>query len=495
MPESDSSLQGEKEVSEHVDQALAKTGWSSVPNSASNMNKFLKNAGVSGLTVRQMFNHPARSNSADGAQALIMFYKWRPDQGGRAAWNPSKAPSMYANGHTEENSARPDERLMFFNQIVNNASSTQALIATVLNIAEKSKNNFKLDADLVDLKNFVRPLDPILRTATVCGPGFVQNAHNKTAKEVAGDLEETRDLDAKVNESVLADEFWLYTIFLPDAEMQYVYEMEGTAAEAKVVGPVDETDVSWTSVVENCIDERIEELRSREGPFLIYGLFDNSAATSSDASGQPRNGVSHANGTGLPGNSQKKKRARVNPGEEDDSDENEEGGEYKRSKYEDCETMYRSWDMSRTDVVIHSHDYTNFLVEMMKLMSSRGDMQDAMQESIDRDKSEVEEGEVEEREVDENGGEIADEDDEEGSRYPGDESGSHGLGGSTPQVAGTPVETPVDDDGHRTNENSDRSDEEGQRNIENVDSSGERDKDKGNDSRSQTSSGASSDND
>lgn len=143
MPESVSSMQeADKTKSEAADKSLEQTGWSTLATSADNMNAVLKNAGVSGISVKRLFNHPGKTDSANGIHAIILFYKWRPDKGNRMGWNPSKTPSMFAEAPVrkgvEDDSGHPGDRIMFFNQTVTNASSTQALMVSVLNVAEKA---------------------------------------------------------------------------------------------------------------------------------------------------------------------------------------------------------------------------------------------------------------------------------------------------------------------------------------------------------------------
>lgn len=382
MPKSSASPKGS---SKHKtsDQALLKTGWGALRTSSHTLNAVLKNAGVSGVTVKQLFNHPTSSRSHDALRAMILLYKWRPDRGDKVRWNPSKAPESFAGGTTlEDDSGNGADRIMFCNQLISSASSTQALFVTVMNIPENSNSDFRLGNDLAKLKRFLMPLDPILRTSVINDSEYVKSVHNKTVDQINLRKYSPSDSDAKSAETALASEFWHYTIFLPDPVSASVYEMDGMGAQVVPLGITDEEDESWASVTVDALEEKFAELRGHGAPFRLFGIFDVPVESSSKRS-RKRNGY-----------------------HEDDSDDDTRSTSDERSRKR-RKSKKQSKSESAGEHITQSHDYTMFLLEMTKLMASRGDIMERLKrtqndaESSDEkgyDRDEIDEEDIREQE-------------------------------------------------------------------------------------------------
>lgn len=372
MPKNTASPKGANKT-KTSDQSLLKTGWASLQTSPDSMNGVLKNVGASGVIVKELFEHPSRTSSFDSLRALMFLYKWRPDRGDKVRWNPSKAPDSFAGGKTlEDDSGNYTERIMFCNQLVSNASSTQALIVTLLNIPEKDDNEFKLGSDLAQLKHFLLPLDPVLRTSVINDSDFVRNAHNQTAEQISPRKLSHSDIDAKSPDTVLASEFWHYTIFLPDYVSGNVYEMDGMGAEVASLGFVSDSDDTWANITIDPLEERVAELRGHDAPFHLFGIFDASDELNRKSSrrGKKRNGY------------------QAEDSENDSRDISEDRSNKRRKTKADHRRYHVESEAEQAERTIQAHDYTTFLLEMTKLMASRGDIMRCIKRTMKEDEAE-----------------------------------------------------------------------------------------------------------
>lgn len=332
---------------------MRKTGWLLLRTTGFNLSAVIEKAGVSGLHVVQMYNRhvPPRVRP----RAFLLLYKWSPDRGERFPWNPQYARNPDTRGYRYD---RPDfnttvqddssqvlgQDVIFCEQTMDNASATQALILALLNIPERGKigshndsdegdeshtnrshpRNYDIGGKLRVLKEFLKPLDPTLRAAAVSSSDVIRQAHNAAAREqrFSPDL---LDEDGKVRTALLAEEFWMYSVYVPTRGNTAVYEMEGMADGARLLATCSENE--WVDVVFDAVAERIGIFRQHNIPFLFFVLSEGQWQPIHEATGEPR-GVAE--------------RSDIRFAEE--------------------------------ERVVALHSYEKFFVEMLKLMASRGDI-------------------------------------------------------------------------------------------------------------------------
>lgn len=393
------------------DIALQKTGWLVLRSTAPNLNAVLTNAGVNGLKLRQLYS--CEPPTAHRIHALILLYKWSPDRGDRVKWNPENSASMFANPaphHMQDDSApMPSEEIMFCNQTLDNASATQALITAVVNIVDgkgnhrvKSKDEdeaalaaFDLGDRISHLKSFLKPLDPILRSAVICSSQVVRSAHNDAARAQSGGHPELLDEDGRMQNSSFSDELWMYTIYLPGIGDKWVYEMEGIADSASVVGPCDpELGERWIDLPFVRIEDKVDLFREHKTPFMLFSLTNDSNRSPSPKI--PRKGRERNSSTSG------SKEREMNWGDASDRAKSEASVDEAVTSgdgidEEDTPKHVEGTSMSSDEVerVRAMHNYDAFFVEMMKLMASRGDINELIRE---RSYTEEEDEEEEEEE-------------------------------------------------------------------------------------------------
>lgn len=392
--------------------ALKKTGWLLLASTSRNMTNVLKQVGVTGLKVRQMFSleHPINPN----VLSLILLYKWTPDHGDRMKWNSERMfnPDAQPGGEDsnalvsfmEDDSSRVRRHdVLFCRQTMDNASATQALTLALLNIAERGSfqsstskpancqpakssmmptattsdsNDDHLKFDVGEkiklLKAFVRPMDPILRAAAINSSQYIREAHNNAAREQVQTFPNLLDEDNKIRTSMLADELWMYSVFVPARGKSMLYEMEGMSDGAKVLAHCSPSDpCEWITSAYDNISDRVSLFRQHSIPFLLFNLGPSSS--SEDAPHLPRKNSKHnlsssssARGNDSNSSDMRRKRHRSTGRDTDDDGDNDE--------YEYDDEHPSSIVEEEQERVCALHNYEPFFVEMLKLMASRGDI-------------------------------------------------------------------------------------------------------------------------
>lgn len=332
---------------------MRKTGWLLLRTTGYNLSVVLEKAGVSGLHVVQMYDRSVPSHVRP--HAFLLLYKWSPDRGERNPWNPqyTRNPDSQAYiynqselvNFTQDDSAHVlGQDVIFCEQTMDNASATQALILALLNIPESGKigffdssqrggasriNNSNLrDYDIGTrlrlLKAFLKPLDPTLRAAAVSSSDVIRQAHNAAAREqnFSPDL---LDEDGKVRTALLAEELWMYSVYVPAKGNTAVYEMEGMADGARLLAHCSNDE--WVDVAFDAVAERIDTFRQHNIPFLLFVLSEGQWRPTHGAVEEPRGTTEHL-------------------------------------------------DLCRAEEerIVALHSYEKFFVEMLKLMASRGDI-------------------------------------------------------------------------------------------------------------------------
>lgn len=332
---------------------LKKTGWLLLRTTDYNLTVVLEKAGVKGLHVAQLYNTSLPSHIQPCA--FLLLYKWAPDRGERIPWNPQKsynpdAPTGAGDNTTfpplvgDDSAAARQCDVIFCEQTMDNASATQALVLALLNIPEQgildsadssshgnaSSNggattpSYDVGNKMRVLKNFLKPLDPTLRAAAVTSSEVIRNAHNAAARDqrISPDL---LDEDGKVRTALLAEELWMYSVFVPTKSKSMVYEMEGMSNGARVLAHCSSNE--WVGAVFDAVEERMDVFRQHNIPFLLFVLSDGEwRPTSKGATGSSR------------------------------------------------DLQAKDFQQMEEKRVVALHNYEKFFLEMLKLMASRGDI-------------------------------------------------------------------------------------------------------------------------
>lgn len=355
---------------------LEKTGWLVLRSTAKSLNNVLRNLGVTGLRVHQIYNSEVHPEWR--VKCFILLYKWAPERGDLLRWNPEALSRPCVNNQRrtlEDDSGivQDNDQVLFSCQSMDNASATQALVMAVLNITDDQFENdndtirFSLGDDLSRLKAYVQPMDPIVRSAAISSSLAVRNAHNKAAREQPGGHPDLLDEDGKLQSIALADEFWMYTVYIPGFRGACLHQLHGIADEPETLFLDDKE--SWASAALHAIQKKVVTLQDHNTPFFAFAVTSDSkrqnltrpprkmkmagsdgdeTESSSDRDSSQRDGSSAEN---------------RNSSQDVDSDRQDTMDEPDQEAVKDEVERIRA-----------THNYDTFIIEMMKLMASRGDL-------------------------------------------------------------------------------------------------------------------------
>lgn len=393
--------------------ALKKTGWLLLRSSARNLTNVLKHAGATGLRVLQLYNFTVPSDSRP--LAFFLMYKWAPDRGDRVTWNPERMRNpdtqVGHNGHQgmasfveDDSSSVQQQDVLFCGQTMDNATTTQALILALLNISETGdiqppdsadsnaidstspptvETTYNVGDSLRVLKTFIRPMDPVLRAAAICSSTAVREAHNNAAHEQLDGHPDLLDEDAKVRTSLLAEELWMYSAYVPTHNGSVVYEMEGMGDGARVLAHCSPSNPDqWVDTVFDSLKERVDVFRQHNVQFLLFALStDNRTSSNSDVPQIPQKGNPARMDSGeepvrsTSGGRRKREDDGDDDSNDDESNDSNDSNDDEDDTDDDSNDEYDEETMTEeVERISATHNYEMFFVEMLKLMASRGDI-------------------------------------------------------------------------------------------------------------------------
>ncbi|PXF46371.1 putative ubiquitin carboxyl-terminal hydrolase ubh-4 [Gracilariopsis chorda] len=392
--------------------AMRKTGWLLLRTNGPNLTNVLRNAGVKGLCVRQLYSLVEDREYL--TQAYILLYKWSPYRGKSTRWNPRNEPIVNNTSMEDDSANAGAEDILVCGHAMDNASATHALMMALMNIPEIEDDTFltsnnsqeeffsqsyDIGDDIRTLKSFLKPFDPVLRAASVCSSKVVRDAHNEAARHQFGGHPELLDEDGKVRSSLLAEELWMYSVYVPGKDKRYVYEIESMSDQARVIASCgtqhhDHRHVDgWAPVMRRPLMERVATFREHQTPFLLFAVSSSVYQTMR----RRKNHDPHSRSLIYKG--QKKPSIPLRHFTDYDTDD-------------ELQEQLSQEELTRT---LAAHNYDTFFVEMMKLMASRGDIYKIIRrDDDDSSMAASEEEEDEEMDEEDEEDEEEEEEDEEG---------------------------------------------------------------------------------
>lgn len=380
----DDDTRRQQEMRESTEAAvLQKTGWLLLRTTARNLNSFMRGLGVKGLKVRQLYDYDYAGPW--NIHAFVLLYKWKPDRGDISRWNPSPASRLARANFQEETSEDNTEHkdFIFCSQSLDNASSTQALVSALLNISEKGggdplqfhtqegaifgkETNYDVGDNIRVLKSFLKPIDSVLRGAAVCSSQPVRDAHNQAARDQLGGHPNLLDEDGKLRSSLMAEEMWMYSVFLPGHQHYYVYELEGIAEGPRVCANLDDQDM-WFDTAISEVENQINVFRDHNTPFLLFTITSDII---------PKNSKRRRSTGSSATNDQEEEDEIEDTFDTASSSEQDENGKSSNDGTAESEESDQETTREEIERIRATHNYEPFFVEMMKLMASRGDIQE-----------------------------------------------------------------------------------------------------------------------
>jgi len=171
---------------------------------------------------------------------LIFLFKWQKNP------QPRECLQIY------------DNELIFFNQVINNACATQAILSILLNIPD-----LKMANPLQEFKNFCGFLDPHSRGLAIGECDFLRTAHNSFSKPepfiYSSDKRKAKD----------DDDVFHFISYIPFRGK--VYELDGLQEGPILLGEITETR-GWLDIVKEEINKRITLYASNEIRFALQAV-------------------------------------------------------------------------------------------------------------------------------------------------------------------------------------------------------------------------------
>jgi Ubiquitin carboxyl-terminal hydrolase, family 1 len=357
-------------------------GWARLQPTGPAMTAMLHALGVRGLRAEQCYDMPLAVAKRGMVCGLVMLYKWQPDRGDKVKWNTSHAIENDTN-------ASMHERIKMTNQLVNSGAVTQAFIAamlnmdaTLLNVKRNCGDSIDLGSCLSILAAYTAPMTPLVRGAAICSSQKIRDAHN-----IAAALHRPSATRPDIPpETELANWIWTFGLYLKDwnpTAPDNAFYLDGCASDPVYLNKnaEDRSDPSpfyashfnsWLDHTTEHLNEQIKTLRSHRVPFELYAIVEDplpedDALKHSVANGnfgRVKRGKGSANG------------GSVGSGDGFDVYGKERNGNAnliaKRRKKETSPERERA---------VATHNYETFVVEMMKLMASRGDLNVIVEQS------------------------------------------------------------------------------------------------------------------
>lgn len=171
---------------------------------------------------------------------LIFLFKWQKNP------QPRECLQIY------------DNELIFFNQVINNACATQAILSILLNIPD-----LKMANPLQEFKNFCGFLDPHSRGLAIGECEFLRTAHNSFSKP------EPFIYSQEKRKAKDDDDVFHFISYIPFRGK--VYELDGLQEGPILLGEITETR-GWLDIVKEEINKRITLYASNEIRFALQAV-------------------------------------------------------------------------------------------------------------------------------------------------------------------------------------------------------------------------------
>lgn len=135
--------------------------WCTIESDPGVFTELIKNIGVKGVQVEEILDLDTLEVGNEQVYGLIFLFKYIPNS-----------------GYTPNILSHWDEDLYFAKQVIVNACATQAILAILMNNADK----IDLGQTLSDLKAFSLQMDPYMKGLTISNCEKIKEEHNKFSR-------------------------------------------------------------------------------------------------------------------------------------------------------------------------------------------------------------------------------------------------------------------------------------------------------------------------
>uniref|UniRef100_A0A7S1ESE7 Ubiquitin carboxyl-terminal hydrolase n=1 Tax=Timspurckia oligopyrenoides TaxID=708627 RepID=A0A7S1ESE7_9RHOD len=312
-------------------------GWCTIESDPGVFTELVKMIGVEGVQVDELYSlDPYEFQRIAPVYGLVFLFKWTPS----ISRQSSKRNILQYN-------TVPD--LFFANQVINNACATQALLSILLNATEpddSSSVKLKIGDELTNFKMFTKDFDPQLKGLAISNCILVRSAHNSFAPVQV--LESVQDGNTAQNDA--EDELYHFVSYVPLNGS--VYELDGLQKGPILLGKIEEGS-SWVDVAGPAIQSRIDEYSASEIRFNLMAVVrDRSMVLENEKKVL-------------------EEKLRV------DDSVKERLMEIER----ELEEEKRRKENSRRENARRRHNYVPFMLEMLKILASKGELQKMIDEA------------------------------------------------------------------------------------------------------------------
>ncbi|KAK9241014.1 ubiquitin carboxyl-terminal hydrolase [Lipomyces kononenkoae] len=253
-------------------QKLEYKGWGTIESDPSIFSSILKDAGVNGAKVVELYSLDTESLRAlPLIFGLIFLFRWVPDE------EDSKSDSQ-----PQKSNANPERENLqepwFANQVSDNACASLALLNIVFNASSNgSESSFELGEHLQQFREFTESFNPTARGMALANFDFLRQIHNQYAQasEIRNDCVQLyrNAKQAKRKRSAYEEEddeeSFHFVAYVPVCGA--VWELDGLRN-----GPVKVADVedmhSWSCLAVPYIQQRINEYSMDEVRFNLMAM-------------------------------------------------------------------------------------------------------------------------------------------------------------------------------------------------------------------------------
>ncbi|KAA8496148.1 Ubiquitin carboxyl-terminal hydrolase 2 [Porphyridium purpureum] len=338
-------------------------GWCTIESDPGVFTEMIQNMGVSGVEVDELYGLDDDDFGAlgDAVFGLIFLFKWVPRMVPVAADRDGKQEQQQQPRQLISFDMVPD--LFFANQVINNACATQALLSILLNLDTAHGTDVSIGEELTRLKQFTAGFDPQLKGLAISNSEKIRAVHNEFGPN--------QQLDAEKQEKSADAEEDIYHFVSYVPHRGAVYELDGLQEGPILLGSYvtdhespasTSSQQKWWRVAVPAIQRRIYDYSANEIRFNLMAVVADREKKLLEERDALNRQVAQADST---------------------SDEDRQAATARLVEIEHQLARERARHANyATENARRKHNYVPFMLEMLKLLASKG----ALHEMFERER-------------------------------------------------------------------------------------------------------------